>query len=693
MEPATMVTFVTSRLWPGVVSGPSGSSQCQGTKACHPESMAGARFALLSRSHVTAACLMGLCAIRRWRRSRRAAMRGRVTESADGIEVVKGGSLFSEAMNDDAPLDMLPSMQLTAEEKEKNRAPEPEEPAQVLEVREDLVMVRAGKGCFLEDKPGTVVYMPESACDAVLLAWKEDIAALHILAGDPEPGEEVFRTEESKVFTKCHESLRGRILDFSGKPLDGKPLPPIPMTQRNIFEKYKEMMERTNRHSALFTGVQGIDFSAPIGRGQTMLFQGSECEMDRRELWPDLMASQPSFGSKPGPAVNVAVCRTVTEAEELQRKLEARGCWDTCTIFVPISELPGAGMLALNAAMAFAEYFCEADGEAMVLCEFLSMHNVWNVLADVAGKEREARGILLDPKEEEWVQMQGTVVRESIAERRKFWFDFVSRAVNDVNLGSVTLLPWLWEQEGGYSSRLRKAYDQKLKDIAKISRIGDDIRAKMVEKVKEEAQKAGIDLESEDDTEYCKARSDGKALGVPNWEIEELKSITDGHILLRPPTDAQRWTWRIDAYKSLPRLGTEALHPALISVDSPKLRLKMMQGRDRADILKDTLGASGTLDENPAVQLEFVEVILEQPAGQPFSVDQEVARMVIVADPSCKRLKNPESAGGLSKVLDDLTEELLSSEAGKLASADIQETGEVSAENFELLAKEVASWQ
>ena len=62
----------------------------------------------------------------------------------------------------------------------------------------------------------------------------------------------------------------------------------------------------------------------------------------------------------------------------------------------------------MNAAMSLAEYFGEQGGEAMVLCDFEAMSDVWNVLAELAGQERGARNLLMDPREEEMVQMQGT---------------------------------------------------------------------------------------------------------------------------------------------------------------------------------------------------------------------------------------------------------------------------------------------
>ncbi|CAK9024224.1 unnamed protein product [Durusdinium trenchii] len=132
-------------------------------------------------------------------------------------------------------------------------------------------------------------------------------------------------------------------------------------------------------------------------------------------------------------------------------------------------------MIACNAAMTLAEYFGEEGGEGVMLCDFEAMHDVWNILAEMAGQERSARGLIVDPKEEQWVQMQGTVIRESIAERRKFWFRMTNRAINEAGKGSATLLGWLWEQDGSLQYRQQKMYEMKLEQIAEITRISDEI--------------------------------------------------------------------------------------------------------------------------------------------------------------------------------------------------------------------------
>jgi len=584
---------------------------------------------------------------------------------------------------------MLPKMGVEESEEEKKRK-EPTEPAMVLEVRGDLVVVRAGKGLFTQDAPGQIA-CTDSGADAVLLAWKEDIAILQLLAGEAEPGDEARRVEEKFLMTKCSSELRGRILDPEGRPLDGLPMPEK-LESRQIFMTEKPKEARSNQYRPFYTGVQGIDFDVPIGRGQTMLFQGTDPVMDKKKLWPDLLRSEPVVGVQKGLPVNVVVCRDFDEAKELRGKLQDLGCWERCTIFVPISDDPASRMIAINAAISFAEYFgCEEESEALVLCDFEAMSDVWNVLAEIAGQERSARGLLVDPKEEQWVQMQGTVIRESIGERRKFWFRMVNRAVNEVDKGSVTLLGWLWEQDGSYLYRLRQAYEMKLEKIGNIQRISDEVRQKLVDKVKADAAADGISFETEADDSALKPNPE--IPGVPNWEIEELKSITDGHIILQEPEDPDTWEWRVDGYRSLPRLGTDALHAALISADSPKLRLKMMQGRDRANLLHDSIGASKTLDDKPGVELQFIELLLHQRAGELFSVEEEVARIAIASDPECTRLRNVEGDVSRRDALTAMAQELLETPAGKQVAADIKSLGWVSPPTLEALNKEVANFR
>lgn len=562
---------------------------------------------------------------------------------------------------------------------------EPEEPPIVLSVNGEVVVLRSGRGLSTVVKTGTVVEFAGGAA-GVLLAWKESVGVVQLTSGQAVAGETATGTGKFMT-TNASTSLRGRIVDPHGKPIDGRPAPPVPANPRLTFAEYKGMQERTNQYRPLFTGVLGIDFSVPVGRGQTMLFQGTDAAKDKEHLWPDLLAVEAGPNAKEGPAVCICVCASMEEAEALRGQLEARGCWERCTIVVSSSEGPGAGVVALNGAVAFAEQICDEDGEALVLFDLEPMHRVWNTLAGAAGEERRAKGILADPQDDAWIELEGTVLRESIAERRKFWFALISRAANSQGAGSVSLLAWAWEQAGGLDHRKQKALELKLEELLEIPRITEATRQKMIEKVKEKARAEGLCVDG--DQAQAQEPEAGVA-GVPNWEIEELKSITDGHILLLRPKTGDSWSWRVDPYKSLPRLGTDAMHPALISIDAHKLRLKMMQGRDRADMLHDTLGAKDTLDSKEQLEMRFVELILEQPSGAPQTVDQQVARLAIVANPNCRPLREPGACS--CETLQRLADQLLESEAGQRVAAELGERGKITEECAALLADEMGGW-
>jgi len=452
------------------------------------------------------------------------------------------------------------------------------------------------------------------------------------------------------------------------------------------------------------TGVQSVDFCVPVGRGQTMLFQGSDKQKDKRYLWPDLMELRAIRRGADSAGhefdVCICVCGSSEEATEMRTELEARGCYDRCVLIVPQSAGPGAAVVAMNAALAFAEQMAEYGGEATVLMELEPYHRVWNTLAEKAGQERREKGILLDPNEDSWTEFQGTVLRESIAERRKVWFAMVQRARNirkegaemreKTDAGSISILGWLWEKEGGLEQRKQKSYKMKMQKIMDIPRIDDAVREKMLSKLEKEAAEEGVALPGRGGEELEEPSME--LPGVPNWEIEELKSITDGHILLRTPTSIEEegsWAWNLDPYISLPRLGTDALHPALCSVGAHTLRLKMLQGRDRAVMLQDTLGAMHTIDEE-RLELKFAELLLQQPAGKPLSVEDEVARLMVVVNEHCTELR--EEGGCTAEILARMASRLLQSEAGKRVSAEIAETAEVTAEGRELLQKEMDSW-
>lgn len=554
------------------------------------------------------------------------------------------------------------------------------DPALIFCVEGDLVFARNGLKLNTNSKPGAIVKFSGGG-EGVVLAWKEGIAVIQASECEPGLGEEVIEQDMGRL-TRASTAFCGRILDSRGFPLDGRPMPPVPVSNRMTIEAYKTSFERTNQYDPCFTGVLGIDFTCPIGRGQTMLFQGANEEQDIANLWPDLMCA-PLLRESEGPSCRICVCKDLDAAVRLQEALKTRGVWEESAIIVPTGPGVGAGMLAMHAAMALAEEFSEEFGDAVVVMEFWPMMQVWLQLANVAGEERASRGLSIDPEDENWVEMEGTIMQESISERRGFWFSLVSRANNAKHGGTVTLLPWLWEQQGGLKIRQKQAFLAKLTQVQEIPRIDDDVRERLVRKVKENAAAEGIHLD--EDQEDSIAHDIGTP-GVPNFEIEELKSITDGHVILKPSGDDGPYMWKIDPYKSIPRIGTDALHKALISMEAHKLRLKMFQGRDLYEMKGETLGPSGMLDTKERLELRYVELMLEQPAGEILTVAEEVARFAIAG---WERIDALEGSQCNSETLAQLSRKLLETDVGQQIAAKIETTDArvTPEERLELLAE------
>jgi len=603
---------------------------------------------------------------RRWRRRR--ARRGICSLfSALPGSVTAGGE-------EDATMDLFSDMpiieQAMLSQKSKRRQ---NTPSTVTGVKGELVTVFQGKGLGLDTKPGQMVTF-DGGARAILLAWKESVGILQLLSGEVAEGE-TAKMAGIPLATRVGASTRGRIVNPRGVPLDGGP-PIADAMPRKTFIDFKTMSERDSAYRSFSTGVLSVDFAVPIGRGQTMLFQGSDVAKDKALLWPDLMASRPSNNVSKGPSVNICICDTLEAAEALRSNMEARGLWGQCVVVVPESSECGAAVIAMNAAVAIAEAFNDKDGEAAVVLDLEPMHRVWNELAEAAMKDRGEFEV-----EDEFVEMDGTLIQSSIAERRKYWFALISRANNAKTGGSVSLLVWAWERQGGLDRRKQEGYRKQLERIAEM-RLPEVTRQKAIDKVKVDAAALGIAL---GDGAEVLPEPPVETEGVPNWEIEELKSITDGHCLLRRPSSGDAWAWNLDPYNSLPRLGTDALHPALIATGAHKVRLKMLQGNDRAKILNEKMGSDGTLGvEENQLDIRFIELMLEQIAGKPMSIKEEVVRLATVSSPKCKALQAAPELSELNRIVD----QVLASEAG--ARLFQQGGGKVTKEDERLLEEEIA---
>jgi len=151
-------------------------------------------------------------------------------------------------------------------------------PSTVIGVKGELVMIFQGKGVELETKPGQFVTF-DGGARAILLAWKETVGILQLISGEVTEGQTAEKAG-IQLMTRAGVSTLGRIVDPRGLPLDGGP-PITDAMPRKTFLDFKGMSERDSEYRSFNTGVLSVDFAVPIGRGQTMLFQGSDVAKDK----------------------------------------------------------------------------------------------------------------------------------------------------------------------------------------------------------------------------------------------------------------------------------------------------------------------------------------------------------------------------------------------------------------------------
>ncbi len=101
----------------------------------------------------------------------------------------------------------------------------------------------------------------------VLMMPYEDLRGISL-------GSEVIATGKS-VYVDVGDELLGRVVDAFGRPLDGKPVPRLPV-QCPVYREPINPLKRARINRVLETGVRAIDTTLTLGRGQRIgIFSGS----------------------------------------------------------------------------------------------------------------------------------------------------------------------------------------------------------------------------------------------------------------------------------------------------------------------------------------------------------------------------------------------------------------------------------
>ena len=170
--------------------------------------------------------------------------------------------------------------------------------------------------------------------------------------------------------TPVGAGLIGRIIDPTGKPLDGKG--EIQYTKTRPIERVAPgIITRKSVHEPLQTGLCAIDALTPIGRGQRELIIGDR-QTGKTAIAIDTIINQKNEDVI---CVYVAIGQKTSTVANLAKTLESKGAMDY-TIIVSVSANESAPLqyIAPFAGCAIAEEFLEEGKHVLIIYDDLTKH-------------------------------------------------------------------------------------------------------------------------------------------------------------------------------------------------------------------------------------------------------------------------------------------------------------------------------
>jgi F-type H+-transporting ATPase subunit alpha len=168
--------------------------------------------------------------------------------------------------------------------------------------------------------------------------------------------------------TPVGEGLLGRILDATGRPLDGKGL--IAFAERRAIERpAPAIMDRAPVSVPLQTGIKAIDALIPVGRGQRELILGD------RQTGKTAIAIDTLLNQRDVICVYCAIGQRSSATAKIVAELQKRVALDRCILVVASGEsTPGLQYITPYAATTMAEYFMEQGQDVLVVYDDLTQH-------------------------------------------------------------------------------------------------------------------------------------------------------------------------------------------------------------------------------------------------------------------------------------------------------------------------------
>lgn len=166
------------------------------------------------------------------------------------------------------------------------------------------------------------------------------------------------------------ENLIGRIIDPTGKPLDGKGDYEYSKT-RPIERVAPGIVARKSVHEPLLTGLTAIDGLTPIGRGQRELIIGDR-QTGKTAIAIDTIINQKGKGVL---CIYVAIGQKSSTVAQLAKTLEDKGAMDySIIVSATADESAPLQYIAPFSGVTIAEEFMEQGKSVLIVYDDLSKH-------------------------------------------------------------------------------------------------------------------------------------------------------------------------------------------------------------------------------------------------------------------------------------------------------------------------------
>ena len=168
------------------------------------------------------------------------------------------------------------------------------------------------------------------------------------------------------------EGLLGRIIDATGKPLDGKG--PIETNEYRRIEMIAPgVIQRQPVNEPMYTGLKAIDAMTPIGRGQRELIIGDR-QIGKTAICVDAIIRQKDTGVK---CIYVAIGQKKSTVAQVVEKLKQHDAMSyTCVVAGCASDPATLQYIAAYAGCSIGEYFRDRSQDALIVYDDLSKQAV-----------------------------------------------------------------------------------------------------------------------------------------------------------------------------------------------------------------------------------------------------------------------------------------------------------------------------